>query len=114
MYYISDLRHLEVWKMFPEGVDIFCLNRKKPIITYYLICYPFKIFYMLVLNTVKDENINVLVDCITLPWFLFFPGVNADDVRVTVAAPAARGEANNELLEFMGKVVFIIYTMLQN
>ncbi len=31
-------------------------------------------------------------------------GVNADDVRVTVAAPAARGEANNELLEFMGKV----------
>lgn len=35
---------------------------------------------------------------------LSFPGVNADDVRVTVAAPAARGEANNELLEFMGKV----------
>lgn len=34
-------------------------------------------------------------------------GVNADDVRVTVAAPAARGEANNELLEFMGKVYFI-------
>ncbi|KAK9198220.1 hypothetical protein WN944_013404 [Citrus x changshan-huyou] len=32
-------------------------------------------------------------------------GVNADDVRVTVAAPAARGEANNELLEFMGKVL---------
>lgn len=31
-------------------------------------------------------------------------GVNADDVRVTVAAPAARGEANSELLEFMGKV----------
>lgn len=31
-------------------------------------------------------------------------GVNADDVRVTVAAPAARGEANNELLELMGKV----------
>jgi len=31
-------------------------------------------------------------------------GVNADDVRVTVAALAARGEANNELLEFMGKV----------
>jgi hypothetical protein len=30
--------------------------------------------------------------------------VNADDVRVTVAAPAARGEANNELLEFMGRV----------
>lgn len=30
-------------------------------------------------------------------------GVNADDVRVSVAAPAARGEANNELLEFMGK-----------
>ncbi|CAH2049084.1 unnamed protein product [Thlaspi arvense] len=29
----------------------------------------------------------------------------ADDVRVTVAAPAARGEANNELLEFMGKVL---------
>ncbi|PQM36392.1 UPF0235 protein [Prunus yedoensis var. nudiflora] len=31
--------------------------------------------------------------------------VNADDVRVTVAAPAAWGEANNELLEFMGKVL---------
>ncbi|KAH7549733.1 hypothetical protein JRO89_XS13G0074000 [Xanthoceras sorbifolium] len=31
--------------------------------------------------------------------------VNADDVRVSVAAPAARGEANNELLEFMGKVL---------
>ncbi|KAI4366791.1 hypothetical protein MLD38_022616 [Melastoma candidum] len=31
--------------------------------------------------------------------------VNADDVRVTVAAPAARGEANSELLEFMGKVL---------
>jgi hypothetical protein len=35
-----------------------------------------------------------------------FSGVNADDVRVAVAAPAARGEANNELLEFMGKVTF--------
>lgn len=35
---------------------------------------------------------------------LNFSGVNADDVRVTVAAVAARGEANNELLEFMGKV----------
>ena len=37
---------------------------------------------------------------------IYFPstGVNADDVRVAVAAPAARGEANNELLEFMGKV----------
>lgn len=34
-----------------------------------------------------------------------FVGVNADDVRVTIAAPAARGEANNELLEFMGKVM---------
>ncbi|CAM8912638.1 unnamed protein product [Rhodiola kirilowii] len=33
--------------------------------------------------------------------------VNADDVRVTVAAAAARGEANNELLEFMGKVLGI-------
>lgn len=31
--------------------------------------------------------------------------VNADDVRVTVASPAARGEANSELLEFMGKVL---------
>ncbi|PKU79457.1 hypothetical protein MA16_Dca000802 [Dendrobium catenatum] len=31
--------------------------------------------------------------------------VNADDVRVTVAAPVAHGEANNELLEFMGKVL---------
>lgn len=35
-------------------------------------------------------------------------GVNADDVRVSVAAPAARGEANNELLEFMGKVDILI------
>lgn len=25
-------------------------------------------------------------------------------MRVTVTAPAARGEANNELLEYMGKV----------
>ncbi|XP_019093881.1 PREDICTED: UPF0235 protein At5g63440-like isoform X1 [Camelina sativa] len=31
--------------------------------------------------------------------------VNADDVRVTVAAPAARGEANNELLEFLKKLI---------
>ncbi|KMZ67440.1 hypothetical protein ZOSMA_268G00090 [Zostera marina] len=31
--------------------------------------------------------------------------VNADDVRVSVAAPASNGEANNELLEFMGKVL---------
>ncbi|XP_009616970.1 UPF0235 protein At5g63440 isoform X2 [Nicotiana tabacum] len=31
--------------------------------------------------------------------------VNADDVRVTVSAPAARGEANNELMEFMGRVL---------
>lgn len=38
---------------------------------------------------------------------LFSSGVNADDVRVTVAAPAARGEANSELLEFMGKVWFV-------
>lgn len=38
--------------------------------------------------------------------FYHIPGVNADDVRVTVAAPAARGEANNELLEFMGKVSY--------
>lgn len=37
-------------------------------------------------------------------FHFYTPGVNADDVRVTVAAPAARGEANNELLEFMGKV----------
>lgn len=34
--------------------------------------------------------------------------MNADDVRVTIAAPAARGEANNELLEFMGKVIFSV------
>jgi uncharacterized protein YggU (UPF0235/DUF167 family) len=38
--------------------------------------------------------------------------VNADDVRVTVAAPAARGEANSELLEFMGKVIFFNGTLL--
>lgn len=39
-----------------------------------------------------------------VPFLFLLLGVNADDVRVTVAAPAARGEANNELLEFMGKV----------
>jgi hypothetical protein len=39
-----------------------------------------------------------------IPLTSGFTGVNADDVRVTVAAPAARGEANNELLEYMGKV----------
>jgi uncharacterized protein (TIGR00251 family) len=38
--------------------------------------------------------------------------VNADDVRVTVAAPAARGEANNELLEFMGKVLGLRLTQM--
>lgn len=38
-------------------------------------------------------------------------GVNADDVRVTVAAPAAHGEANNELLEFMGKVLFFYFML---
>ncbi|KAK6148095.1 hypothetical protein DH2020_019007 [Rehmannia glutinosa] len=43
---------------------------------------------------VEDRSHNELIS-----------GVNADDVRVTVAAPAARGEANNELLEFMGKVL---------
>ncbi|CAN6854645.1 unnamed protein product [Brassica oleracea var. botrytis] len=31
--------------------------------------------------------------------------INADDVLVTTAAPAARGEANTELLEFMGRVL---------
>lgn len=40
-----------------------------------------------------------------------FTGVNADDVRVTVAAPAARGEANNELLEYMGKVASHILSL---
>lgn len=40
--------------------------------------------------------------------------MNADDVRVTVAAPAARGEANNELLEFMGKVIFSYGTFIGN
>lgn len=39
-------------------------------------------------------------------------GVNADDVRVTVAAPAARGEANNELLELMGKVSLMLHLKL--
>lgn len=42
----------------------------------------------------------------------FLVGVNVDDVRVTVAAPAARGEANNELLEFMGNVCFLFYIFL--
>ena len=41
------------------------------------------------------------------------PGVNADDVRVTVAAPATRGEANNELLEFMGKVSVMLNLRLK-
>ncbi|XP_024540555.1 UPF0235 protein At5g63440 isoform X1 [Selaginella moellendorffii] len=38
--------------------------------------------------------------------------VNADDVRVTVAAPAARGEANNELLEYMAKVLSLRATQM--
>lgn len=38
--------------------------------------------------------------------------MNADDVRVAVAAPAARGEANSELLEFMGKVIFFNGTLI--
>ncbi|TVU39630.1 hypothetical protein EJB05_13057 [Eragrostis curvula] len=38
--------------------------------------------------------------------------VNADDVRVAVAAPAARGEANSELLEFMGKVLGLRLTQM--
>lgn len=33
-----------------------------------------------------------------------FPGVNADDVRVSVTAPNVGGVANTELLEFMGLV----------
>ncbi|KAH9720823.1 hypothetical protein KPL70_006201 [Citrus sinensis] len=45
----------------------------------------------------------MLLNCVELDRQV--RGVNADDVRVTVAAPAARGEANNELLEFMGKVL---------
>ncbi|GAA0153804.1 hypothetical protein LIER_11958 [Lithospermum erythrorhizon] len=38
--------------------------------------------------------------------------VNADDVRVTIAAPVARGEANNELLEFMGRVLGLKLTQM--
>lgn len=53
-------------------------------------------------------RIKIILPCLS--------GVNADDVRVTVAAPAARGEANNELLEFMGKVIicllFVFYSFL--
>lgn len=48
-------------------------------------------------------NVGFNLTAVFLYFFLSL-GVNADDVRVTVAAPAARGEANNELLEFMGKV----------
>lgn len=47
-----------------------------------------------------------------LTEFCVLSGVNADDVRVTVAAPAARGEANSELLEFMGKVIFFNGTLI--
>jgi hypothetical protein len=47
-----------------------------------------------------------------LTGFCVLSGVNADDVRVTVAAPAARGEANSELLEFMGKVIFFNGTLV--
>lgn len=47
-----------------------------------------------------------------LTEFCVFSGVNADDVRVTVAALAARGEANSELLEFMGKVIFFNDTLI--
>ena len=73
---------------------------------------------------VKEENIIIVLSnafccmfmyCFFKSWTLclifFFSGVNADDVRVTVAAPAARGEANNELLEFVGKVCSSIITL---
>eukprot|EP00245_Coleochaete_scutata_P011005 TRINITY_DN3993_c0_g2_i1.p1 TRINITY_DN3993_c0_g2~~TRINITY_DN3993_c0_g2_i1.p1 ORF type:complete len:233 (+),score=40.70 TRINITY_DN3993_c0_g2_i1:190-888(+) len=38
--------------------------------------------------------------------------VNADDVRVSVAAQSRLGEANNELLEFMGKVLGLRLTQM--
>lgn len=38
--------------------------------------------------------------------------VNADDVRVSVAAASRGGEANNELLEFMGKVLGLRLTQM--
>jgi len=74
----------------------------------------------------KEKNIIIVSSnafccmfmyCFFNSWALylifFFSGVNADDVRVTVAAPAARGEANNELLEFVGKVCSCIITLLK-
>lgn len=66
------------------------------------------IFYIIPKNPIM---LSLFV--ITKPHLcISLPGVNADDVRVTVAAPAARGEANNELLEFMGKVYFLSYTTI--
>ncbi|RVW52607.1 UPF0235 protein [Vitis vinifera] len=54
---------------------------------------------LLISPSVETETRKHLQSGVNMAW------VNADDVRVTVAAPAARGEANNELLEFMGKVL---------
>nr|PNR34559.1 hypothetical protein PHYPA_024376 [Physcomitrium patens] len=39
-------------------------------------------------------------------------GLNAGEILVTVAAPVARGEANNELLEFKGKVLGLRSTVM--
>nr|KAJ0189004.1 hypothetical protein LSAT_V11C800453400 [Lactuca sativa] len=45
----------------------------------------------------------VYVIIISIVFYVIF--VIADDVRLTVAAPIAYGEANNELLEIMGKML---------
>lgn len=68
------------------------------------------------LNYLEVEHIFITISfnafLFNLLCFLLLSGVNADDVRVTIAAPAARGEANNELLEFMGKVMFSVILFL--
>lgn len=54
--------------------------------------------------------LSFLCNLLSYPNHLYLvSGVNADDVRVTVTAPAARGEANNELLEFMGRVSSLVF-----
>lgn len=38
--------------------------------------------------------------------------VNADDIRVTIAAPANPADANSELMEFMGKVLGLKFSQM--
>lgn len=66
--------------------------------------YPKKLFTSF--SHENDRKLNQHPPRLT--FSIVLSGVNADDVRVSVAAPASNGEANNELLEFMGKVCTLI------